>query len=438
MSRPERRLPPNIPRASGPVMVIRRNGQVEPFDRAKIIASMRNAGATPQQANTATNQVTTRITPGTRIQSSEVSRMVTQSLSTVNPTASRNYETANEQKTAYNQRVNSLSYEISSFNQQVNSLTSRVENLNNQVQGLAGRISKIRQAKYRFLSHLETDQLALSQEWNNISPGIRSSANMKGENVRQQAQMLQQRLSSKAGMGDYNIANLRDIEAGLPQLRSSFSEMHSYIDGSISPTEQKFDNLNQELTQVENTLLILQGASFPWEEDETPVASIKAKELNNDQEGFLTLTNLKFVFEHKKEIVLKKTLFIVTEKKVVREVKVQKPIGMVTDLTQGKVGFFKGTGLYIKFAAESGIPEMKFDTSSQDAEWITKNYNYIVSGEAEKDLIAALPKTQEGKVEKAVMQLVTCRVCGAPYTEKIYRGQTSVNCKYCGAAIAIQ
>lgn len=437
MSEPNRRLPPNVPRSSSPIMVVRRDGRVEPFNRAKMIESMRNAGATPQQANIATNRVATRLAPGTTVQSNEVSRMVTQSLSQVNPTASKHYATTNEQKTAYTQRVNSLSYEISGVNQQVNSLTGRVENLNNKIQSLPGRISKIRQGKYRFLTHLETDQVAVSQEWSTISPGLRSTANMKGENVRQQAQILQQRLSSKAGMGDYNVANLQDIEAGLPQLRSSLSEMHNAIDTSISPTEQKFDNLNQELAQVENTLSIMQGASFPWEEDETPVAAIKAKELNNDQEGFLTLTNLKFVFEHQKEIVLKKTLFIVTEKKVVREVKVQKPIGMVTDLTKGKVGFFKGTGLYIKFASESGIPEMKFDTSSQDAEWVTKNYNYIISGEAEKDLAATTPATAN-KTEKESMQLVTCKICGAPYTEKIYRGQTSVNCKYCGAAISIQ
>ena len=428
--------PPNFIRPGPPIpMIIKRNGQVEAFNRAKMIASMRNAGATPQQANLAANRIATRLQPGAQIQSQQVSQMVSQSLSEVNPVASKNYVATNEQKTAYNERVNRLSFEISSINQQTNSLSSRIENLNSQIQNIPSRISRIRQAKYRFLTHLETDQAALTQEWNNISPELRTTVNMKAQNIRSQTQMLQQKLSQKAGLGNYSQSNLVEIETGIAPVRSSLSEMYNSINSSISPTEQKFENINDDLNHVESTLSILQGASFNWEQEETPILAIDAKELNSDSKGFLTLTNLKFVFEHQKEIVLKKTLFIVTEKKVVREVKVQKPIGMVTDLTQGKVGFFKGTGLYIKFAQESGIPEMKFDTSSQDAEWVTKNYKYIMSGEAEKHLESTNPEGAT-KEQKAPM-LVTCNKCGAPYTEKIYRGQTSLNCKYCGAVIAL-
>ncbi len=428
--------PPHFIRPGPPIpMIVKRNGQVEAFNRAKMIASMRNAGATPQQANLATDRVATRLAPGAQIQSQQVSQMVSQSLSEVNPVASKNYMATNEQKTAYNERVNRLSFEISSINQQTNSLSSRIENLNSQIQNIPSRISRIRQAKYRFLTYLETDQAALAQEWNNISPELRTTVNMKAQNIRSQTQMLQQKLSQKAGLGNYNQSNLVEIETGIAPVRSSLSEMYNSLNSSISPAEQKFENINEDLNHVENTLSILQGASFNWEQEETPMLAIEAKELNSDSKGFLTLTNLKFVFEHQKEIVLKKTLFIVTEKKVVREVKVQKPIGMVTDLTQGKVGFFKGTGLYIKFAQESGIPEMKFDTSSQDAEWVTKNYKYIMSGEAEKHLEATNPEGTT-KEQKAPM-LVTCTKCGAPYTEKIYRGQTSLNCKYCGAVIAL-
>jgi len=131
---------------------------------------------------------------------------------------------------------------------------------------------------------------------------------------------------------------------------------------------------------------------------------------------------------------LKKLLFVVTEKKVVREVVVQKPIGMVTRLVQGKVGFFRGAGLFVEFASESGIPEMKFDTTGQDAEWITESYNYIISGRAEEELVAVIP---EVTADQEVQHLVECPVCGAPYQEKIYRGQTSVNCKYCNAVVSI-
>ena len=449
MSDPRRRFPPpggppqgaRAPAGSlGSVaMIVKRDGRVEPFNRVKMIESMRNAGATPQQANLVTDRVAFRLTPRTTVPSQDVSSMVARSLSHVNPTASRNYVDSRDQKLAYNERVNRLSSEIAGINQQVTSATVRVESLESRIQSLPGRIARIRQGNYRLMTNLETDQAALSEEWSRIGPDLRTTTNLKGETVRAQVQTLQKALTYRAGIGDYNVGNLQEIEYGIPPLRTNLSEMHSSITSVLSPIEQKFENIDVDLTRVESTLSNLEGASFPWEEGETPILAIRAKDLNSNLEGVITLTNLKFVFEHLKEVVLKKTWFVVTEKKIVREVKVQKPVGMVTDLVQGKVGFFKGAGLFVKFASEAGIPEMKFDTTGEDAEWITKSYSQIVSGQTDKELAASAPATAEKeKAEKEKLQAVTCPVCGAPYTEKVYRGQTSVNCKYCGAVVSLQ
>ncbi len=108
---------------------------------------------------------------------------------------------------------------------------------------------------------------------------------------------------------------------------------------------------------------------------------------------------------------------------------------MVTQLVQGKVGFFKGSGVFVEFASESGLPDMKFDTSGDEAEWMTQSYVYIMSGEADDDLAAV---SSEPPSDQSSPQLLACNLCGAPYTEQIYRGQTSVNCPYCGAVIALQ
>jgi hypothetical protein len=90
--------------------------------------------------------------------------------------------------------------------------------------------------------------------------------------------------------------------------------------------------------------------------------------------------------------------------------------------------------VYVQFAPESGISEMRFDTSGQEDDWIVESYNYITSGQVDEELAAL---TQSTTTDGEKMQLAACPVCGAPYREKIYRGQTSVNCKYCGAVIAI-
>ena len=440
MSEPERRWPPQIgPMGRGPISIVKRDGRIEPFDRARMIESMRNAGATPQQASLVTDRVQGRMIPRSTVPSAEVSSMVARSLSHVNPTASQNYADIRDQKLAYNERLNRLSATISIISQQVNNESARVKNLESQIQSLPGRITRIRQGNYRLLTNLETDQAALSQDWITISPGLQMTTNLKSETARSQIQNLQKTLTYKAGSGVYNIGNLQEIEYGIPELRSTLAEMQGSITSALSPLEQKFESIDQDLSRAESTLSNLEGASFQWEESETPILAIRAKDLNSDTDGIITLTNLKFVFEHLKEVVLKKTLFVVTEKKTVREVKVQKPIGMVTDLVQGRVGFLKGAGLFVKFAPGSGVPEMKFDTTGEDAEWITKTYSQIISGQVDKELAASAPAAAEkAQAEKEKSRLVTCPVCGAPYTEKAYRGQTSVNCKYCGALVSLQ
>jgi DNA repair exonuclease SbcCD ATPase subunit len=245
--------------------------------------------------------------------------MVARSLSHVNPTASRNYVDTRDQKLAYNERANRLSAQISAINQQVNSATLRIGNLDSKIQALPSRIAQIRKSNFRVMTHLETDQATLSDEWLRLNPELRNTANLKGEVVRNQVRNLQQILTNKLRLPDYNVNSLQEIESAIPQLRSNLSEIQSSIANAMSPMEQKFETINQDVQQAENTLSLLQGASFPWEEGETPILAIKAKDLNSDLEGVITLTNLNFIFEQEKEIVLKKTLFVVTEKKTVRE-----------------------------------------------------------------------------------------------------------------------
>ena len=425
-------------RPQGPrprVTILKRDGRVQPFSRAKMVASIRNAGATRREADLVTDRVSKRLVNRETVPSKEVSSMVARSLSHVNTTASRRYVDNRNRKSAYTQRVNSLSAEISAINQQVNSVANRIESLDSRIHSLPTRIDRMRQANYRVLTHLEADQASLSEAWARVSPELRTTASLKAEIVRGRIQDLQQALTYKMGRTDYDLGSLQDIESGIPGLRLDLSEMQGSVVGALSPLEKEFQSIDKDLQKAEITVSIVSRASFPWEEGETPVIATKAKDLNNDLEGFITLTNLRFIFESEKEIALKKVLFVVTEKKTVREVVVQKPIGMVTSLAKGKVGFFKGAGLFVEFASDSGIPEMKFDTTGQDAELVTESYNYIVSGGADEELAAVTP---EIAADREVPQLVVCPVCGAPYREKIYRGQTSVNCEYCGAVISIK
>lgn len=416
------------------VKIIKRDGRVQPYAQVKMVKSIRNAGANPQEAKLVANRVSKRLQNRESVPSNELSSMVARSLSRVNPAASKQYVNQRNQKLAYTQRINRLNSEVTSLNQQLISVPQRIERVNSRLQSLSTRITRIRQSNYRTLTHLENDQTALLETWNNISPDLRSTTNLQSETVQSQLRDLQQVLSSRLASTNYNIANLQDVDTSLSDLRLNLSKLQGSVTSALSPLESKLQTIDTDLRKAERTVALVADASFQWEKDENPIVAVKVKDLDNDLDGYMTLTNLRFILEHEKEIILKKTLFIVTEKKVVREVAVQKPIGMVTRLVRGKVGFFKGAGLFVEFTQDSGVPNMKFDTSGQDADWVTHSYNAISSGQIEEELATVMPDISEREEEP---QLVTCRICGAPYTEKIYRGQTSINCKYCGAVVAL-
>jgi hypothetical protein len=451
---------------------VRKNdGRLETFKKSKLRVSVLKAGASRKQARQVANTITNSvrvcelcedIEGKKQVSSARLSNVVIAELQKINKDAAERFtnyrrekqktrnpqapfgtspllrenrmETKESQRLMYTNKVNALVSEISSISQQANTINNSIESLNDRVHTLPTRITRVRQGNYRALTHLEAEQVSLSEMWTTLNPNLRAITSQRGEAIHLKTQDLQRVLTQKQRRADYNLGNLQDIESGLSELRRDISVIQSQVASSLTPIEKQYQNIDKDLRMAESTVTLVSDASFPWIEGETPVIATKAKDLNNDIEGIITLTNLRFIFEQEKEIVLKKRFFIVTEKKIVREVAIHKPIGMVTQLVKGKVGFFKGAGLFVEFASESGIPDMKFDTQGHEADWLTQGYNYIVTGQVDEELATASP---ESTPDQETPQLVACQICGAPYNEMIYRGQTSVNCRYCGAVVAL-
>ena len=448
------------------------NGKLERYNRSKLRSSILKSGATRRQAQKITTSITNSFRRGNlgkningkkEISSINLSNSIISELKKINQNATSNYTnyrnlkrrtpstgvqfrtpiqtnqqniSLNESKRlAYTNKVNTLTSEISSINSQTNNVTQRIDKFNEQVHNLSSRITSIRQGNYRVLTHLEKDQISLSEKWTKLSPNLRTMTSQKSGIVESRTRNLQQVLTHNQSRLDYNLGNLQGIDSNVSELRLILSEIQGYVTSSITPLEKNYQKIDMDLKKAERTVTLITQASFPWIEGETPIISIKAKDLINNSNGVITLTNLHFIYEHEKEIVLKKRFFIVTEKKIVREVAVHKPIGMVTQMTKGRVGLLKGSGLFIEFAPESGIPEMKLDTKGNEADWIIQSFNSIVSGQVDEELSSVTPKTES---DKDSPQLLICQICGAPYNEKIYRGQISVNCKYCQAIITLQ
>ncbi len=459
------------PRGAVKRWVRKSDGRLEAFNRSKLRVSVLKAGASRTEArhvaDTITNSVRAcelceDVAGNKEVSSAQLSDVVIQQLRALNMDAAERYSAfrgekqqtrsalassrtsaspheparapEETQQLEYVNRVNALASDLTAVSQQASNLPTGIARLTDRVQRLSTRITRVRQGNYRSLAHLEADHAALAERWAALSPDLQATTRSQMDALFLKTQDLQRVLADRQRRVDADWGSLRGLEAGIADAHRQVSAIERQVATAVTPIEEGYQRLDQDLRMAEATVTLVADASFPWEDGETPIIAAKAKDLTNDVEGILTLTNHRFIFEGETDVVVKRRLFIVTEKKTVREVAVQTPIGMVTQLTKGRVGLLKGAGLFVEFATDSGLAAMKFDTSGQDAEWLTEGYQNIISGHIDEELATTTPAP--ASTSKAP-QLVACQICGAPYTDRIYRGQTAVHCKYCGAVIAL-
>jgi hypothetical protein len=325
-------------------------------------------------------------------------------------------------------RLDSLRSNISSLLREADGAQERISDLDDSIGNLGNRVSRIRGANYTLMGHLEGASEVLSGRWGMRAPTFKEDAWSRASSIRSELEALSSQLSVLDSPGD---SDLSIAESRLGALRGDVSRLRSYVDDELNEFESSYEELDSELNVAENTTELLSQPSFEWKKREHPVVAIRAHHMDDDVHGVLTLTNQRFIFEGEEEVVLKKTLFIATEKKTVREVVIDRPIGSLEAIDKGRVGLFKGAGLFVRFKPETGLKDVKFDTRGSEGDQIIHNFEYISSGEADRDLSEAHGEEEE---EREAVPVV-CPICSAPYTAEIYRGQTSLECKYCGAAI---
>jgi len=81
------------------------------------------------------------------------------------------------------------------------------------------------------------------------------------------------------------------------------------------------------------------------------------------------------------------------------------------------------------------VEETPFDVKDWEANVIGRFFSYIMGEEADRDIATI---KWNSTVAAPTLKLVRCSRCSAPYTREVYRGQTSVQCEYCGTQIVVQ
>ena len=91
---------------------------------------------------------------------------------------------------------------------------------------------------------------------------------------------------------------------------------------------------------------------------------------------------------------------------------------------------------YLEFTFESAaqVKKARFALALPVAEDWLQMVGRARSGDYTEDRAVEIDKAELDRIRNAPEQ---CEICGAPLTQPILRGQTEINCEFCGSVIRI-
>ncbi|MGB9959023.1 MAG: hypothetical protein ACPLKQ_00680 [Candidatus Bathyarchaeales archaeon] len=337
-------------------------------------------------------------------------------------------------------RLRSIESDLASASGAISDVERKLASIDGATASLPSRLATVRGRGYAAMGHLEKSIELLTKKWMEVSPTIKQNFYNNVQPLTAQIRALQsevQRLKAGAGFGGmvFGWASVGRLSAEASTLKARVITETSKINASLGEFFGSIDAIDRDLKIAEKTMELFSFACFQLKPEESPVLAIEGKIMSKDKcEGTLYFTNQRFIFEGKKEVVLEKKLFIATKKKMERTVLIEQPIGALQEISKGRVGLVAWTGVYIRFKPERRLEETPFDVKDWEADVITRFFQYIIGGEADRDIATIKGITPK---EAPTIRVVRCPHCGAPYTKEIYKGQTSVQCEYCGTSIII-
>jgi DNA-directed RNA polymerase subunit RPC12/RpoP len=345
------------------------------------------------------------------------------------------------EKQALYSRLSSIESDLSNASGAISDVESKIAHVEGTMGTLPSRLATVRGRGYAAMGHLEKSIDLLTRKWTDSAPLLKQAFLNNVQPLTSQVRALEgEARNLRTEIDSGNIASSQFLASRLSMNASSLRAIvvseASKVGTPLNELVSSINAIDRDLKVAEKTVELFAQATFPFKQEESPVLAIEGKIMaGGKNEGTLYFTNQRFIFEGKKEVVLEKKFFIATKKKIERMVMIEQPIGALREISKGRVGLIAWTGIYIHFKPELRLQETPFDVKGWEADVITQFFHYIIGGEADKDIAMIRGVTTK---EAPIIQIVRCSNCSAPYTKEVYKGQTSVQCEYCGTLIVVR
>lgn len=327
---------------------------------------------------------------------------------------------------------------IVDLQQEVNELQARTQltfanaelgELDNLVGSLDRDLQDTRAAGYLFESDLEGTVQSLANQWATVRDRANAQVTEQGRRLGDQMQTIQTKLAAVVGYAN----NPEAVRPQVLELRSLIASAEGQAATAESAVAESYADFQADVTELSARFAwigwmmeaLAQAAwrLYPTEGGVAASEAIWRQDGGQEIPGVLFLTDQRFIFEeHEGEF----------------SVMIEVPLNHLENVAiedvrdQGK----EEEQLILQFAAESSSPVRKATfllMGPTNEEWQVyigraRNGDYV-NDRAEK--------IDPAEIERLKNAPTACSACGATFTEPLMRGQTEINCGFCGAVTRV-
>lgn len=317
------------------------------------------------------------------------------------------------------------------------SLVKEAASLGAQVAALPGAVAEVRQRGYAFRSFLEHKADVLAEQWNAVNGEIKSwIANEAGS------------LEAELKRVGEQLASVEQQPAGTNRQQQAVDQFNSQIellDERVKAAENRITALFEDLRRETNTAS-KQIDEIKWyltQKDEASFSLLPGEALfmaaqaewddgGKKPDGILFLTDQRLIFEQKEKTG--KTFGMFGGQQV-QQALWEAPVSSVEKVEAENKGFLGGKDM-LHFKLGAGAPfaalTLELKGGVRCKEW-AQQINRLVRGDARDERAIEPDPELVARLQNAPTE---CSVCGGMLPQ-IMRGQTQVECRYCGTVVRL-
>ncbi len=299
---------------------------------------------------------------------------------------------------------------------------SQVENA---IRSAERKLADLRARGYEIEKDLEADVTVLAAQWDRVKANSETTIDHQTGQLGSQMHSIQQMLAELVGMS----ANLAAARPNFMQLKSAIASAEAQADAAEATVLAQYDayadeveTLDAHLDWVSWMLDALATASFKLLATESGVAATEAVFMHPNWEpenGILFLSDQRLLWEDRVDTY---------------ELKVNVPIQDVLEVKKEADEQTAVESLVFRFGPSGAVPQARFQLALPVGDDWIKMVGRARTGSYTHDRAVEISSDELNRIRNAPQQ---CSNCGAAFTAPILRGQTEIQCEYCGVVTRI-